>query len=234
MMQDEFHAQLREQFGVRVPSAAESIDIPANLEQVVADFFERLSVLDPNATLRVLRIWIDGKLRVAVDVGLAGLDDVIHDAEDAADKVLKGARFPLHPDSDWHEAMVARYGDAVPSVDQLGFRRGLQTIVTEMYEFLSLHGLLDAVDILGIETRSAAFVVIDARYKPGIYEDDRISLDFAFEKTQERLSECCEHCGRGGAIIAKAGLEARLAGPDVEFGDRLLCMECYESWRFHD
>ncbi|MCA1403075.1 hypothetical protein I6F26_00455 [Ensifer sp. IC3342] len=234
MTQDEFHAQLRKQFGVRVPCSAEFIDIPANLEQVVADFFERLSVLDPNATLRVLRIWIDSKLRIAVDGGLAGLDDVIHDAEDAAHKILEAARFPLHPDSDWHEAMVARYGHAVPSLNRLGFRRGLQTIVAEMYEFLFFHGLLDAVGILGIVTRSAAFVVIDARYKPGIYEDDRISLDFEFEKTQERLSESCEHCGRGGAIIAKAGLESRLADPDVEFGDRLLCMECYESWRFHD
>lgn len=134
--------------------------------------------------------------------------------------------FPLMPDSDWHEDMIARYGDP-----RLKIRRGLQQIVAEMFEFLSLHGLLDAVDIFGIRTRNTAFVVIDARDKPGTGEDDRIALDFLFEQTQRRLSEVCEHCGRAGAIFAKTGLEVRLEDPDVELGDRLLCQECYVSWR---
>lgn len=143
-------------------------------------------------------------------------------------------QFPLRPDLDWYEHLVARYGDAVPPITRLRIRRGLQQIVSDMYEFLSLHGLLEAVDIFGIETRSAAWAIIDARYRPNICEDDRISLDYELEKIQERLSESCEHCGRGGAIIAKTGLEARLADPDAELGDRLLCHECYEGWRSHD
>lgn len=143
-------------------------------------------------------------------------------------------KFPLMPDSDWHEDMILRYGGHVPPITRLQVRRGLQGVVAEMFEFLADHGLLDAVDIFGIRTRNAAFVVIDARDKPGISEDDRIALDFEFERTRERLSEVCEHCGRAGAIFAKTGLEVRLEDPDVELGNRLLCLECYESWRSRD
>jgi hypothetical protein len=130
--------------------------------------------------------------------------------------------------------MVARYGDAVPPITRLQIRRGLQQIVGEMFEFLSLHGLLDAVDIFGITTRSAAFVIIDARSRPGISEGHRLALNFEIEKTQERLSEVCEHCGRAGEIIAKTGLEARLADPEIELGDRFLCRECYHDWSRRD
>lgn len=143
-------------------------------------------------------------------------------------------RFPLMPDSEWHETMVARFGDHVPPITRLKIRRGLQQIVAEMFEFLSLHGLLDAVDIFGIRTRNAAYAVIDSRDRPSISEDDRIALNLLFSKTQKLLSSVCEHCGRTGAIILKVGLEARLADPEIELGDRLLCQECYESWRSHD
>lgn len=143
-------------------------------------------------------------------------------------------RFPLMPDSEWHETMAARFGDAMPPITRFRIRRGLQQIVGEMFAFLSDHGLLDAVDIFGIRTRNTAFVVIDARDKPGIGEDDRVALDFLFEQTQQRLREACEHCGRGGAVIAKTGLEARLDDPEIELGNRLLCLECYAGWRTHD
>ena len=139
-------------------------------------------------------------------------------------------QFPLRPDPDWYAALVARFGDAVPAVEHVRVRRGLQQIVSDMYAQLSDLDLLRHVDIYGIETRTAAWVILDARYRDGIYEDDRIALDFALEKAQERLSEVCEHCGRGGALILKIGEEARLADPSVELGDRLLCEECYESW----
>lgn len=110
------------------------------------------------------------------------------------------------------------------------FRPGLQPIVGHLYEQLAELGLLDRVDICGIETRAAAFAIIDARYRPGTHEDDRIALDFAFEGAQGDLADTCEHCGRPGEVILKVGLEARLADPDVELGERLLCHECYESW----
>lgn len=143
-------------------------------------------------------------------------------------------RFPLMPDSDWHEAMIARYGDAMPPITRLHIRRGLQQLVADLFEFLSSHGLLDEVDIFGIRTRSAAYVVIDWRDRPSISDADRDILDSEIEKTRERLSEVCEHCGRGGEIVLKIGLEAQLADPEVELGDRLLCSECYADWRSRD
>lgn len=234
MSHDNFHAWLRSKFGSRVPHAAEFFDIPESLETVITAFFSRLAALDVDGRCHVLRVWIDGKLRIAVDGGLDTLDDLIHDTEEAAAKILKAQLFPLHPDADWYEQLVDRYGDAVPPITRLRIRSGLQQIVAEMLEFLADHGLLEAVEILSMTTRSAAFVVIDARDRPGIGEDDRIALDFLLEKTRERLTEVCEHCGRGGALIAKTGLEARLVHPEAVLGDRLLCLECHEVWRSHD
>lgn len=139
-------------------------------------------------------------------------------------------RFPLRPNSDWHAALVARHGDAVPAIERLQIRRGLQSAVGDMYEKLYGLGLIDKVDILSVVTRDAAFVVIDARYHGGLYEDDRIALDFLFHGAAGDLNETCEHCGRLGEIVAKTGLEALLDDQDAALGDRFLCAECYESW----
>ncbi len=139
-------------------------------------------------------------------------------------------RFPLRPDAVWYDSMRARYGDAVPDIERLQIRRGLQVHVGDMYEKLHALGLIDKVDIRSVVARNATFVVIDFRERDGIYEDDRIALDFLFHGTTGDLSESCEHCGRPGSVIAKAGLEALLDDPDAAIGDRFLCVECYESW----
>ncbi len=139
-------------------------------------------------------------------------------------------RFPLRPDADWYSAMRARYGKLVPDIVHLQIRRGLQDIVGDMYAQLHDLELLRHVDIVSIVTRNAGFVVLDARYHAGLFEDDRIALDFALERHSERLNAACEHCGRLGEIVAKTGLEAILDEPDAVLGDRLLCTECYESW----
>ncbi|WP_142627987.1 hypothetical protein [Rhizobium sp. P007] len=143
-------------------------------------------------------------------------------------------QFPLRPDADWYDAMIARYADALPAVDHLQIRRGLHAHVAHLFEQLHDLGLLYAVDIKSIVTRNAGFIVIDARYADGLSDSDRAALDFALDGIRGDLTEACEHCGKPGEIIAKTGLEACLADPDVELGDRLLCMECYESWRSHD
>lgn len=138
--------------------------------------------------------------------------------------------FPLRPDAVWYDAMRDRYGNTVPDIEDLRIRRCLQIHVEAMYAQLYDLVLLRHVDIVSIVTRNAGFVVVDARYHAGIYEDDRIALDFALEAHSARLNESCEHCGRRGEIVAKTGLEALLDDPDAELGDRLLCSECYESW----
>lgn len=90
-MSDHFHRDLHQKFGARVPFAAEYIEVPAAIEPVIMEFFERLADFDAN--LRVQRIWIDaeGKLRIAISGSGAGLDDLILAAEDAAAQTLGGS-----------------------------------------------------------------------------------------------------------------------------------------------
>lgn len=142
--------------------------------------------------------------------------------------------FPLRPDADWYDAMIARYADAVPAVEHLQIRCGIQAIVEHLFEQLQELGLLYAVDIRSVVTRNAGFVVMDARYLDGLSDTDRAALDFALEGTRGYFAEACEHCGKPGEIVAKTGMEALLDDPDAVLGDRLLCHECYESWRAHD
>ncbi|WP_284776593.1 hypothetical protein [Agrobacterium sp. lyk4-40-TYG-31] len=139
-------------------------------------------------------------------------------------------QFPLRPDDIWYSAMRDRYGETVPDIERLQIRRGLQRHVGDMYAQLHDLDLLCHVDIISITTRNAGFIVIDTRYHSAIYEEPRIALDFALEARGQRLNAACEHCGRTGEIVAKAGLEVLLEDPDAVRGDRLLCTECYESW----
>jgi hypothetical protein len=139
--------------------------------------------------------------------------------------------FPLQPDPDWYERIVERFGDAVPPIKHLRIRRGIQSAVGEMFGELEQRGLLPVVDIFGIETRTAAWAIVDARYHRNVTEGDRKALDAVLEGAQERLTTACEHCGRRGEIVAKTGLEALLDDPDAFLGDRFICVECYEKWR---
>ena len=142
--------------------------------------------------------------------------------------------FPLRPHQTWYEAMRDRYGNAVPAIEHLQFRRGLQIEVGDMFAQLHDLDLLRHVDIVSIVARNAAFTIIDARDHAGLYEDDRIALEREIERYRERLNAACEHCGRPGSVIAKTGLEALLDEPDAAIGDRLLCTGCYVSWSGRD
>ena len=139
--------------------------------------------------------------------------------------------FSLRPDVDWYERLVSRYGDAVPPLEHLQIRRGLQTIVEDLFEKLDDADRFRACRIHGIETRAAAFAIIDARFTESATDADKRMCKRVLERIQERLSESCEHCGNLGEIVAKTGLEALLDDPEAILGDRLLCRECYESWR---
>lgn len=139
--------------------------------------------------------------------------------------------FPLRPDSVWYDALRDRYNDAVPDLDHLQIRRGLQIAVGNMFSQLHDLCLTDKVDIRSVVTRNAGFVVIDARFADCLPDIDRAAIEFALEGVRGDLAESCEHCGRPGEIVAKTGLEALLDDPDAALGDRLLCAECYESWR---
>lgn len=88
-MSDTFHRALRQRFGDRVPFASEYIEIPAEIEPVITDFFSALSALHPD--LRVQRIWLDGgHLRIAISGSRPGLDDLVHSAEEAAANIIGG------------------------------------------------------------------------------------------------------------------------------------------------
>ncbi|KQS74304.1 hypothetical protein ASG25_21140 [Rhizobium sp. Leaf384] len=140
-------------------------------------------------------------------------------------------RYPLRPDSDWYDALVAAYGEEVPAIARMRFRRGLQSHVDAMDAQLKDLGLLPHVDILSITSRGAGYVVIYAKYQSGIYEDDRIALDFCFERHAKALREACEHCGTTAEIVVKIGMEALLANPSIDIGDRCLCSPCADAFQ---
>jgi hypothetical protein len=142
-------------------------------------------------------------------------------------------RFPLRPDDIWYDAMRAIYGDAVPDVEHMQIRRGLQSVVGDMFAQLRDLDLVHHVDIRSVVTRNAGFVVIDARGHFGLPYGEYGAVDALISETQTRLSESCEHCGKPGEIVAKVGLEALLGDPDAALGDRFLCAECYEDWSRH-
>ncbi|AVA21958.1 hypothetical protein [Rhizobium sp. NXC24] len=132
--------------------------------------------------------------------------------------------FPLHPDRAWYDFMVARYGDAVPPFEHLQFRRGLHTIVGDLFHDLDIADRFHAYSVHGINTLAPGVVVIDARFSSAATRADKHMCNRILERIQERLCEACEHCGREASVL-------------VDKGDdpiRLLCRECYESWRDDD
>lgn len=138
--------------------------------------------------------------------------------------------FPLRPDDTWYSAMRARFSDAVPNIERLRIRRGLQDIVHDFLEKLRDADRFNACRIHSVSTRNAGFSVIDARFSDAATEADRRMCGRIIECIQERMNAACEHCGKPGEIIAKSGLEALLDDPSVALGDRLLCAECYQDW----
>ncbi|TQN61112.1 hypothetical protein FLX27_13040 [Agrobacterium tumefaciens] len=126
--------------------------------------------------------------------------------------------------------MADHYGDAVPPIEHLQIRRGLQTIVDDLFHDLDIADRLRACHLQGISTRYAGFVILDIRYSDRATEADKRMCNRIVERIQERLCEACEHCGRPGEIIAKTGLEALLDDPDAVLGDRFLCTECHQNW----
>lgn len=142
--------------------------------------------------------------------------------------------FPLRPDIDWYLSTADRYGDAVPPLEHLQIRRGLQVIVDDLFHDLDLADQFHVCRVYGVTTRYAGFVVIDIRYSDNDTEADRRMCNRIVERAQERLCEACEHCGKPGEIIAKTGLEALLDDPDAVLGDRFLCTECQQNWSADD
>ncbi|MGE6743304.1 hypothetical protein ACQKGC_23820 [Allorhizobium pseudoryzae] len=109
-MSDAFHRNLRKRFGDRVPFAPEYIEIPCQIEGIVTEFFEGLAALDPS--VRVQRIWLDGgKLCIVTNGSHTGLDDIIADAEAAAEHLR--VREGLQPIIDDLFQDLADYAHAV-------------------------------------------------------------------------------------------------------------------------
>lgn len=143
--------------------------------------------------------------------------------------------FPLRPDADWYAVLVSRYGEAVPPLEHLKIRHGMQVVVEDLLHELDIADRFRACRVHGIETRSAGFAIIDARFRDEATDADRRMCNRVLERARDRLTEACEHCGKPGEIFAKTGLEALFENPGAILGDRFLCMECYEYWRHrHD
>jgi hypothetical protein len=133
-------------------------------------------------------------------------------------------RFPLHPDVDWYEHLVARHSDAVPPLEHLQIRRGLQRVAEDLFHDLDIADRFHACRVLGIVTHAPGLVVIDARFSATTTRSDKHMCNRVLERIQERLCEACEHCGRAATVLVDK------RGDPI----RLLCRECYDGWRDDD
>jgi hypothetical protein len=138
--------------------------------------------------------------------------------------------YPLRPDLDWHASLIARYGDVVPAIDRLRIRHGLRVTVEDLIDQIVLADRYKVCRLAGVTTRNAGFVAIEVEFTEAAQEADRRLIGMVVRQYQEILSTRCEHCGSESNLsILKIGMEAMLADPDIEPGDRLLCSECLKE-----
>lgn len=138
--------------------------------------------------------------------------------------------YPLRPDEDWYSDIVARYGDVVPAIDRLLIRHGLRVIVENLIDQIILADRYKVCRLAGVTTRNAGFVTIEVEFSEAAHEADRRLFGMIVRQYQEILSTRCEHCGsQFNLSILKIGMEAMLADPGIEPGDRLLCIDCLKE-----
>lgn len=128
-------------------------------------------------------------------------------------------RFQKGFDAHQHGLLRKLYGDLVPPLQMLLVRPGLYRIVDRM--FAELGRLPDRRDlrVARVESRNAGFLeVVTTGRASG-------AGDIIYD-AEQTARQTCEHCGKPARLIVKVGLESLLSSPDVELGDRLLCVDC--------
>lgn len=133
-------------------------------------------------------------------------------------------RYPKGFDSQQHGLLRKLYGDLVPTLESIRVRPGWHRIVDHMFAQLGRLPSHRGFRVFSIQTRNAGFLVIETSDLSKAAEDIVAAAKDAARHT-------CEHCGQPARLVVKVGLESLLAAPEVELGDRLLCVDC--SDKFH-
>ncbi|NKL63329.1 hypothetical protein [Rhizobium leguminosarum] len=128
-------------------------------------------------------------------------------------------RFPKGFDAHQHGLLRALYGDLVPPLDRIRVRAGWYRIVDQMFAQLGRLPDRRGFRVGRIEARNAGFLVIETSGLAAVAEE-------IVAQTKEAARHTCEHCGMPARLVIKVGLESLLTAPDVELGDRLLCVDC--------
>ncbi len=92
-------------------------------------------------------------------------------------------------DPSWHQSLVAAFGASVPPLESFRCRPSLQAMLWNMYADLEARGLLQSVQIIGIETRERGWVTITRRLDPGLSAVDRRACDDLLTAWDMDLSE---------------------------------------------
>jgi calcineurin-like phosphoesterase family protein len=96
-------------------------------------------------------------------------------------------------DPAWHQSLVTAFGASVPSLEFFRCRPSLQPTIWQMYADLEASGLLQSVQIIGIETRERGWVTITRRLDPGLSAVDRRACDDLLTAWDMDLSEADRH-----------------------------------------
>lgn len=133
-------------------------------------------------------------------------------------------RHPKGFDPIQHGLLRKLYGDLVPPLESIRVRAGLHAVVDNLFAQLGRLPSRRGFRIRRIETRNAGFLVIETSGIAAGAED-------TVGEAKEAASSACEHCGKSARLVVKVGLESLPTAPNLELGDRLLCLDCANYFR---
>ncbi|NKQ73407.1 hypothetical protein C3Y89_24185 [Rhizobium sp. UPM1132] len=132
-------------------------------------------------------------------------------------------RFPKGFDPVQHGLLRTLYGDFVPLLESIRVRAGWYGIVDEMFARLGRLRNRRDFRVLSVATRGAGNLVVETKGNASDVPD-------IIHEAHEAAYRTCEHCGQPSRLVVKVGLEALLSSPDIELGDRLLCVDCADEF----
>lgn len=138
-------------------------------------------------------------------------------------------QFPRHFDPLLYQRLRKLYGATVPPMQDIRVRAGLHDLVDDLFARIGrLPESRKHVRILRIETRTAGWLKIDIT---GTYAAKTAAAEDIQGDIAASARQMCEHCGNPGRIVIKVGSEALLVRPDLDPVDRLLCLDCADTFQ---
>lgn len=133
-------------------------------------------------------------------------------------------RFPKRFDAHQHSLLRKLYGDLVPPIQMFLVRRGLYRVVDKMFAELGRLPDRRSLRVVRVESRHAGWLEI-------VTTGGARGAGDIIVAAEDEARSTCEHCGKPARIVLKVGLETLMASAEIEPGDRLLCMDCSDTFR---